>query len=339
MRKSILLLAVPTMAILLAVTAVAFVPGMLSGTSPGLAATSIAAPGWKVGDAWTYNVSMASVRAGEFLPHEMAMPPTIPSEETFDGTFTETVAGTASTVDGTAWNVTFHGEFGAIPPLPIVVGAPLVQGTSGPAFTLSGFAWLRQSDLAPIYTMKSVHLERTWTYSANVSGYQGMISNATYALSFDATTQTSYAPALAVFQFPLEENRTWSVQSNATIRYASTFRVSGPNVSLEANHSANFTVPLRFSVHTGFFENVTTPAGTFRALPVSASRSSLDARVPDGDASAVMNLTSCEDLGFPHPFATAWFSAQTGGIVKVSFWTSPVFGPRVEVELVSYAYG
>jgi hypothetical protein len=52
-----------------------------------------------------------------------------------------------------------------------------------------------------------------------------------------------------------------------------------------------------------------------------------------------MNLTSCEDLGFPHPFATAWFSAQTGGIVKVSFWTSPVFGPRVEVELVSYAYG
>ena len=338
MRKSFLVLAVPTMVIVLAVTAMAFVPGILSGPSSGLSATSIAAPTWKVGDSWTYNVSLASMAEGELLPREMVPQPTVPSEASFVGTFTETVAGTASTPDGTAWNVTLNGEWGSSPPAPIIMAAPTVQGMSGPAVTVSGFSWLRQSDLAPVYTQKSVHMERNWTYSLNWSAYAGMVSNATYTLGFDATTQIWYTPALAVFRFPLEENTTWDVRSNATIQYASTFRVSGPNVTFEANHSADFTVPLRFSMHSGFFGNVTTPAGTFRALPVSAARATFDAKVPDSDASAVMNLTGAADLGFPHPFATAWVSAETGNVVKATFWSSLVFGPRVEVDLVSYTY-
>jgi hypothetical protein len=81
--------------------------------------------------------------------------------------------------------------------------------------------------------------------------------------------------------------------------------------------------------------DVTTPAGTFRALPVSLSRGVV---VPDRDASAVMNLTAGADLDLPHAFATGWFSGQVGNVVRATM-ASPTFdGPRIELDLVSYSY-
>ncbi len=339
MRKSLLLLAVPTMALVVAVAALALVPGILTGPRSELSAKSIPAPTWAVGDRWTYNVSLASFAEGELLPHEMVTQTTTPSETFLVGTLTETVAGSVSTPAGTAWNVTLDGTFGGAPPTPVILGDPSMQTVAEPAVKVSGFAWLRESDLAPIYTLKSVHLERNWTFTLNWSAFGGMIDNATYMLTYDATTRVWYSPALAIWSFPLEENESWNVTSNATVHYDSTFHVTGPNVTFETSHSANFTVPLRFSMHTGFFENVTTPAGTFRALPTSASRASMHLDVPDPDADAVMNLTDASDLEIPHPFATSWMSAAAGNVVKATFWTSLIDGPRIELDLTSYKYG
>ena len=339
MRKSLLWLAVPTLALVLAVAAVAFVPGILNAPRSDLTATSIPAPSWAVGDKWTYNVSLASTDQGELLPQEMTMQPAVPAEAFLLGTLTETVSGSVSTPYGAAWNVTLDGTFGSAPPRPIIFGTPTTQSVTGPTVTLTGYAWLRQSDLAPIYTLKSVHMEKNWTFTYNSTWYAGMMGNATYTFAFDATTQVWYAPALAIWQFPLEENTSWNVTSNATVHYASSFSVTGPNVTFSASHAANFTVPLRFSEHTGFFENVTTPAGTFRALPISASRASMRLQSSDPDANAVMNFTDASDLELPHPIATAWMSAQTGNVVKATFWTSLIDGPRIEVDLVSYTFG
>ncbi len=339
MRRTLLTLAVPTLALVLAVAAVALVPGILNAPRSGLSATSVPAPSWAVGDRWTYNISLASSDQGELLPHEMVMQPAIPTETFLLGTFTETVSASVSTPYGAAWNVTLDGAFGSAPPRPILFGTPSIQAVAGPAVTLSGYAWLRQSDLAPIYTLKSVHMDRTWTFTDNSTGYAGMMGNATYTFAFDATTQVWYAPALAIWEFPLEENTSWNVTSNATVHYTSSFSVTGSNVTIEASHAANFTAPLRFSERTGSFENVTAPAGTFRALPISASRASVRLESSDPDANAVMNLTDASDLELPHPFATASMSAQAGNVVKATFWTSPIDGPKVDVDLVSYAYG
>ena len=330
-RKLLTLLAVPLVALAIAVSAVAIVPGMLNALSPA-AATSIAAPAWKVGDRWTYNVSLAPLGEQEILPQEMTTTaPTIPSPLVV-GTLTEAVVGTVSTDSGAAWNVTLAGTLNVREPAPMAG----MQSLFLPTVPVTGFVWLRQSDLAPVYSEKSVHLGTSWTLAFGNRTWYTPLANATYALSYNATTQVWYHPPLTMWQFPLEENSTWAVRSNATIDYASTFAFSGPNVTFETNHSATFTVPVDFSMHTGFFENVTTPAGTFRALPVSAFRGPLFPEVPDRDASAMMNLTGATDLAMPRGLGTAWFSASAGNVVKADTFSEGVEGPRIELDLVSY---
>lgn len=339
MRSSWLILAVPLAALVLAIAAVAMVPGILNGSSPTTLATSIAAPSWKVGDRWTYNLSFAPMREAQILPPEMT--PAMPSanESFVVGTLTETVAGSVSTSYGDAWNVTLNATFDFEPPQPIPLDQPMMTVRSMPSVSTSGFVWLRQSDLAPVYSWKQVVLTRNWTLSFGAVGGYGMMSNATYTLTYHATTQVWYRPPLAIFRFPLEENTTWNVTSNATVRFASTFQVEGPNVTFSSQHEANFTSPLAFAMRTGFFADVTTPAGTFRALPVSALRSERVPVVWDRDASAVMNLTGDMDLEMPHAFATAWFSEQTGNVVKTTSGGAFIDGPRVELDLVSYTAG
>ncbi len=332
-RKLLTLLAVPLVALAIAVSAVAIVPGMLSALSPTYA-TSIAAPAWKVGDTWTYNVSLAPLGEQEILPQEMTTTvPTLPSSLVV-GTLTETVAGTVSTDAGAAWNVTVDGSLNVGGPAPMAG----VQSLTLRTVPVTGFVWLRQSDLAPVYSEKSVHLATSWTLSFGNRTWYTPMANATYSLTYDATTQVWYHPPLTIWQFPLEENSTWAVRSNATIEYASTFAFSGPNVTFETNHSANFTVPVDFSMHTGFFENVTTPAGTFRALPVSAFRGPLFPAVPDRDVSAMMNLTGETDLAMPRGLGTAWFSASAGNVVKANTFSEGFEGPRIELDLASYTF-
>lgn len=338
MRKGLLVLAVPTLVLILVVATLAFVPGILRTLAQGPSATSISAPTWKVGDRWTYNVSLTSVREDEILPPAM-MPAEPTSNESFlVGTLTESVVGIVSTPSGEAWNVTLDGSFGFEAPRSISMSEPTVQSLSTPGATTSGFAWLRQTDLAPIYSLKSVHLARNWTLWIGISSDYGLLANATYSLSYDASTQIWYAPALTIWSFPLEQNVSWNVSSNATVRYASSFRIAGPNVTFEADHSANFTVPVDFAMRTGLFENVSTPAGTFRALPAWASHASRYAEIPDRDASAMMNLTGGMDVETPRSFATVWFSAEAGNVVRAEFGTAILDGPRVELDLVSYTF-
>jgi hypothetical protein len=338
MRKSLMWLAVPTIALVVAVSAVAFLPGMLNALSQGPAATSVAAPAWKVGDRWTYNVSLAPMGEEEVLPQAMASSSPTIAQPLVVGTLTETVAGDVSTDSGPAWNVTLSGG--------LAVGEPRtmagIQTASEPlsvrTVAVTGFVWVRQSDLAPVYAEKSVHMDASWTLSLGNRTLYGMLENATYSLAYDATIQVWYHPALAIWQFPLEENTTWAVRSNATILYASSFAISGPNVTFASNRTATFTVPVNLSMHTGFFENVTTPAGTFRALPVWAARGPFSADVPDRDASAMMNLTSETDLAMPRTFATAWFSPEVGNVVRVDTYGARLEGPRLEIDLVSYTF-
>lgn len=339
-RKMLAILAVPLLAIAIAASAVAFVPGILNTLSPGPStATSISAPTWKVGDAWTYNVSFPSLESQQVLPGEM-MQPAMPTEAFVLGTLKETVVGSVSTDYGSAWNVSLDVTMGFHEPTPVVGPQPVLEPMSLPAVSVSGFAWYRTSDLAPVYVQKTATLASTWTVSTgNMTGF-GILANATYSLTHTSTTRIWYHPPLTLWNFPLQENESWNVSSNATIRYASSFAFSGPNITFESNHTANFTVPLRFTVHTGTFEDVATPAGTFHALSVSVfHREPLV--IPDRDASATMNLTGETDLDMPPALATSWFSGQVGNVVKTDLGLAGFNGfegPRVELDLVSYSY-
>lgn len=335
-RKMLTLLAVPLLAIALAASAVAFVPGILNAFSAGPStATSFAAPSWKVGDTWTYNVSLGSMDA-QVLPSEMLVGTSMTNESLVAGTLTETVVGSVSTPYGQAWNTTVDATLALGEPQPEIGTQPMLDTLSVHAVTLTGFVWYRASDLAPVYAVRTVHLGSTWTLSSGTWTDLGMLANATYSLNYTATTAISFAPPLETYAFPLQQNETWNATSNATVRYASTFDFSGPNVTFETSHAVNFTVPLHLTMRTGMFENVTTPAGTFRALPVTTSRGEFGP-VADRDASAMLNLTESMDVEVPHAFALAWFSGQVGNVVRADIGIGAFEGPRVELDLVSYS--
>ncbi len=336
-RKMLTLLAVPLLALAVAASAVAFVPGILNAFSAGPTnATSIAAPSWKVGDSWTYNVSFGSMDTAQVLPGEMVSEPSMPTQAFVIGKLTETVVGSVSTPYGQAWNTTVDVTMGFAEPQPMVGTQPVLQPMAMPAATVSGFVWYRASDLAPVFAQKTVTLRSTWTANASTFLGYATLANATYALSYTSTTQVWYHPPLTVWQFPLAENESWNVTSNATIHYASSFEFTGPNMTFETSHSANFTVPIDFGMRTGSFGNVTTPAGTFRALSVSAFRGEAPV-IPDRDASAAMNLTGEMDFEMPHAVASAWFSSQVGNVVRADVGLG-FDGPRVELDLVSYSF-
>lgn len=334
-RKMLTMLAVPLLAIALAASAVAFVPGILNAFSAAPTVTSIAAPAWKVGDSWTYNVSLASTSAGDVLPEEMIAQSWTTGEALVVGTVKKTVVGNVSTDYGPAWNMTVESSLRVNEPQSTNETQSMLTTYAMPAAEVTGFVWYRQSDLAPVYALKSVHLSSTWTSSwGNWSGW-GMLANGTYSVTYSSTIQLWYHPPLAIWQFPLEANESWNVTSNATIRHDSSFDFEGPNFTYSSNHSATFTVPLELGIRTGTFEDVTTPAGTFRALSVSvAHREPFE--VPDRDTGAIMNLTGGSDVDTAPPFATAWFSGQVGNVVKAS--VGGAWGPRVELDLVSYTY-
>ena len=338
-RKTLTLLAVPVLAIALAASAVAFVPGILNALSTGSSpATSFAAPTWKAGDSWTYNVSLASWDAGEILPGEMLPQSSMATEAHVMGTLVETVVGSVDTPYGPAWNTTVNATLGFGNPQPMAG----MQTTAAPLairpVTVSGFVWYRASDLAPVYALRTVDIRSTWNTSESWASEFGLLANQTCSLRYTATTQVWFAPPLVVWHFPLAENESWNVSSNATIHYTSSFGFQSGNATFESDHSMNFTVPVDFAMRTGTFENVTTPAGAFRALSVSAVHRTFH-EIPDRDASAMLNLTAATDVDMPHAFASAWFSAQAGNAVKAQVGLGGLEGPRVELDLVSYTYG
>ncbi|HYM40775.1 MAG TPA: hypothetical protein VEY12_11665, partial [Thermoplasmata archaeon] len=257
------------------------------------------------------------------------------------GTLKETVVGNVSTHDGIAWNVTETLLLLVEHRSSVLGPEPGMASQDGPSANVSGFVWYRQADLAPLYARKSVHMVRTWNVSSpeDMSTFDHMWLNGTYTLTYDAGTEVWFHPGLTVLRFPLAENVTYNVTSNATIHTWSSFKVNGPNVTWGTDHFATFTVPIGLTLRTGQFENVTTPAGTFRALPVSAYRRPFVPPTEDRDANVVTNLTLETDCETPHAFATAWFSAQAGNVVRADLGLGGFEGPRIVLTLVAYSSG
>jgi hypothetical protein len=340
MRKLLLSLAVPLVVIAFAVTAFAVVPSVLNTLAPGSTASpsTTSAPAWKVGDSWTYNLSFGSAGQDAVIPGEMVVQCHDNASRVF-GTLTETVVGTVSTEEGDAFNVTEN--------LTLLLGHGWSAGVNGMQdrptrlANVSGFVWIRESDLAPLYARKSVHMVRTWNVSAPMGAWTlgHGVANGTYSLTYDAGTEVWFHPGLTALQFPLAENATYNVTSNATIHIWSSFQVSGPNVTFGSDHFVNFTVPIGFAVRIGQFENVTTPAGNFTSLPVSVYRSPLVPPVRDNDTEALTNLTLNVDTMTPHALATGWFSGDAGNFVQADLGLGGFRGPRIELTLVSYHLG
>lgn len=347
MRKLLLSLAVPVVAIALVVTAFAVVPSALNTLAPGSSDAATSVPAWTVGTTWTYNLSFASWGEDAVIPEAMLASTwgngTWGNASRVFGTLTETVVGTVSTADGAAYNVTET----------LALRLGYAEPTAEPAFGLptyerplgnvTGFVWVRESDLAPVYAYKAVHLVRTWNVTAPTSPWTGDggwgFANGTYTSTYDAGTAVSFDPGLTVVPFPLTENATVNVTSNATVRTWSSFALTGPNVTYGWNHFMNVTIPLAFVVRTGTFENVTTPAGTFSSLPVAVYRKPFVHPAWDNDTDALTNLTLNVDCLTSRALVRGAFSEAVGNFVQATFGFGGFEGSGIELILAAYHAG
>jgi len=304
----------------IAVAAVAFGPANLaklgSPTGPNTPqASSIGVPTWHVGDSWTYNVNSTP-------PDVIIAGPTW-GGPSLTGTLTRTVAA----ADGSQYNVTVHGSFhlaGVFDPArdgnetnsSTLLFPPVMENA-----TVDGYALYRASDLAELKEVRTVQLKSAlWT------------ARGWFNTSYTATVQTTYEPALNIWSFPIEENETWNVSSNATIHAMIAWRFDGPNDSFGFWHNFKVTVPIRLTLHSGELENVTTPAGTFASIPVRVALPTIDRLATDDREGPVVGLGG-DECGQPRLAAEAWFSGDVGNAVKaVSF----IGGMKIVAELASF---
>src|SRR2546425_518084 len=191
----------------------------------------------------------------------------------------------------------------------------------GDSWTVDGSAVYRASDLAELKEVRTVQLmSALWT------------ARGWFNVSFTATVQTTYEPALDIWAFPIEENETWNVSSTATIHAMIAWRFDGPNDSFGFWHNFNVTVPIRLMLHSGVLENVTTPAGTFSSIPVRVALPTIDRLATDDREGPIVGLGG-DECGQPHLAAEAWFSGDVGNVLKaVSF----VGGMKIVAELASF---
>ena len=305
----------------IAMAAVAFGPANLaklgSPSRPNAPqASSIGTPTWHVGDSWTYTVNSTPLDI-------FVTSPTLDRPSVM-GTLTRTVAS----ADGTEYNVTVHGSFH----LPSVFNAARDGGYTNTSTlllfqpvlenaTVDGYALYRASDLAELKEVRSVHLD------SSLRTARGWFNS-----SYTATVQTTYEPALDIWSFPLGENETWNVSSNATIRAMIQWHFEGPSASFGFWHTFNATVPIRMRLHSGMLEDVTTPAGTFSSIPVRVAVPATD-RLATADREGPVLGLGGDECGRPRLAAEAWFSGDAGNVVKaVTF----IGGMRIVAELASF---
>ena len=305
----------------IAVAALAFGPANLmrlgspsSTNTPQ--ASSVGVPTWHVGDSWTYNVNSTPPDAWIAGPAWG-----IPS---LTGTLTRTVAS----ADNSEYNVTVHGSFhlasvfdagrdgNETNTTTLLLFRPIMENA-----TVDGYAVYRASDLAELREVRTVSLKSSlWT----LRGW--------FNVSYSATVMTTYEPALDIWSFPIEENKTWNVSSNATIHTMIAWRFDGPNNSFGFWHNFNVTVPIRLVLHSGELENVTTPAGTFSSIPVRVAFPSVDRLAADDHEGPVVGLGG-DECGQPRLAAEAWFNGDVGNVVRaVSF----IGGMKIVAELASF---
>jgi len=305
----------------LAVAAVAFGPANFAnlgsptgGNTPQ--ASSIGTPTWHVGDTWTYHVNSTP-------PDVFVAGPTWGSPS-LEGTLTRAVAS----ADASQYNVTVHGSFhlgsvfdaardgGYTNSSTLLLYRPVLENA-----TVDGYALYRASDLAELKEVRTVHLKSSlWT------------ARGWFNASYTATVQTTYEPPLDIWAFPLGENETWNVSSNATIHAMIAWRFDGPNESFGFWHTFNVTAPIRLMLHSGEIQDVTTPAGTFSSIPVRVALPTIDRLTTDDREGPVVGLGG-DECGRPRLAAEAWFSGDVGNVVKaVTF----IGGMRIVAELASF---
>jgi hypothetical protein len=286
--------------------------GGQAGTLPPSPA-SIGTPTWHVSDTWTYGVNASSPEMAVRSPFA-------------EGNLTATVVS----ADGSQYNVSVHGSFriGGL-------GGPWDDGPGNASImvvmhrflenaTVEGYTWYRASDLAIIKDVRTFTLQGSmWTEAG--------IFNASYM----ATVETTYHPALDVWAFPLNENETWNVSSNATIQAVTKWHFDGPNLTEYILRNVTVTKPVHLVLTSGATEDVVTPAGTFSAIPVRVGAHAFE-RDLHPDPGDVMSCAGDHHVMERHLGLVAWFSEKTKNVVKASV---DVGGVRVQVALASYHVG
>jgi hypothetical protein len=273
-------------------------------------ASSIGVPTWHVGDSWTYDLNASS--AG-----------TTWSSLFIAGTLTRTVTA----ADGGQYNVSVRGSFHLERVIDLARSGDfgnatimLLSRTFMENATVDGFAVYRASDLAETMELRTVRVTGSiWTEAGTF--------NATYT----AKVETTYNPPLDVWAFPLNQNKTWNVSSNATIHAWIKWRLDAPNEFFEFGHNFTVTVPIRLLARSGVAGDVMTPAGTFSAIPVRLSLPTLGIGMDD-------RLTPAMGIGAdgwidPRVPAMAWFSGDIGNVVKA---VTVFSGARITTELASF---
>ncbi len=299
----------------LAIAAVALGPANLmnlgsptGGNTPQ--ASSIGVPTWHVGDFWTYHVNASSA---------------VPTFSAFVVAGNVTRMVTAS--DGGQYNVSVHGSFHVESLIDLARSGDfgnatimLWSRTFMENATVDGYTLYRASDLAELRDVRTIRFTGSiWTEVG------------TFNASYTTKVDTTYDPALDVWAFPLNENETWNVSSNATIHVWTKWRLDAPNEYFEFGHNFTVTLPIRLLAHSGMVEDVTTPAGTFSAIPVRLTLPTLDVVTND-------RLTPAMGIGAdgwmePRVPAVAWFSAAVGNVVKAA---TPFGGSRIVTELTAF---
>ena len=324
-QRKALIVSVLATSLLLVAFAVAVGPenltnlGSPNDTRPQPAAGPIGTPTWHVGDSWTYSVNASSA------PDSSGSLWVAPALE---GTATRTV----DAADGSQYNVSLAATFhvGKVIDLSqetgygnatIMLHSYVVLNDA----TVEGYTVYRASDLAKVTEFRTVHI------SGSFSAEYGMY-NATINVSYTAKILTNYDPPLDLWSFPLGENETWEASSNATVHVWKVWRFEGPDWYIEKGRNATFTVPIRILLASGMIEDVTTPAGTFSAIPVRLEPPQIALGTTTDQMAFAMRLGD-DGFGEPHPPVEAWFNGDVGNVVKA---VTLVDGLRVQIELTSY---
>ncbi len=324
-QRKALIVSVLATSLLLVAFAVAVGPenltnlGSPNDTRPRPAAGPIETPTWHVGDSWTYSVNASS--AFDSTQGLWVAP-------SLEGSVTRTV----DVADGSQYNVSLAATFhvGKVIDLSqetgygnasIMLHSYVVLNDA----TVDGYTLYRASDLAKVTDFRMVHI------SGSFYAEYGMY-NTTINASYTAKILTNYNPPLDIWSFPLGENETWEGASNATVHVWKTWRFEGADWYIEKGRNATFTVPIRVALASGMFEDVTTPAGTFPAIPVRVGLHVMDLGTTT-DQMAFATRLGDDGFGEPHAPVVAWFNGDVGNVVKA---VTLLDGLHVEIELTSY---
>jgi len=318
---------------LLAVTAVALNPGILNVLSPGSETppspqAQIDAPAWSVGDTWTYNVTFTRVddeisdlRGNDLQDRDVSQFPWIVS-------VTKEVSAIESTLSGDVYNVSLVASLELPSPQDgLLMGRWSRLAWERPELILTdvafeGYAWYRVDTLALAKDVLNIRV-----------AYEASTEEGAVTASLTVSIVKTFDPALDLWAFPILPEETWSVASVMTANITSVFRLDAPDFYVEVGRHKAFALPILLTAESGVFEEVTTPAGTFQAIPVAFTPQAL-ANLREGTDVVAAHEPEYDERP-PRGDATVWFSSDVGAVVRAiarAGWK----GLTLEIVLVAY---